>query len=183
MQLKRSDLAKKTMQIEQILIDGVNFTLFEGKRLHPKKPKDYSQIVHITPVGWQINIGSFLVKQSQALVITDSSATVKQGLINSKKLKLTDINLDAGPVSIANDTIKTQLLIGVTEQNADLTIQELKAKALITATGILQLDDLLLSTANSNISGKLGLQYSTLYNFNDFVNLVGINLDLAKTRS
>ncbi|HMS51257.1 MAG TPA: hypothetical protein PKD56_02950, partial [Chitinophagales bacterium] len=118
-------------------------------------------------------------KQSQALVITDSSATVKQGLINSKKLKLTDINLDAGPVSIANDTIKTQLLIGVTEQNADLTIQELKAKALITATG-LQLDDLLLSTANSNISGKLGLQYSTLYNFNDFVNLVGINLDLAK---
>jgi hypothetical protein len=177
--VERLDLAKKTMQIEQILIDGVNFTLFEGKRLHPKKPKDYSQIVHITPAGWQINIGSFLVKQSQALVITDSSATVKQGLINSKKLKLTDINLDAGPVSIANDTIKTQLLIGVTEQNADLTIQELKAKALITATG-LQLDDLLLSTANSNISGKLGLQYSTLYNFNDFVNLVGINLDLAK---
>lgn len=172
--LNEFDLQKKSIEVEAVYIDKPDFFLTQTKNNKTTTGKAFQLDIpfFITANHFKVNEGNFN--------FVNTLDTNKYRYMEYNNLKVSNLNLDFENTYIFQDSINLEIKNLSLKEESGFVLENISSKIAIN-NKLLQIEDLNLSTENSQVNAFAELKYRSFEDFKDFGNAVRFKTMLKNT--
>lgn len=130
--------------------------------------------------GWQFRVGS-LILINNSFIYQDENATALEQGIDFSNLGISSLSAQFNNVLICGDTITTSIRKMSVNDRSGFVLKNLATDALISSEGII-LQNLKIQTPKSNLSLDLKFKYKDYADFNEFIDMIQMEVLLKPSK-